>query len=138
MNTSGDSLQFTISIFSPRNSSTIALTRAPFIPTHAPTASTSGICVVTAILVRDPASLAMLLISTVPSWISVTSSSKSLLTNSGCVRDTVIRGPFGVSLTSTTYNLICSVGRKRSPGTCSLSIRIASTFPRLIQTFLPL
>lgn len=54
--------QLMISIFSPLSSLTMALTLAPLIPTQAPTGSTSGLADQTAILVRLPASLAMLLI----------------------------------------------------------------------------
>ena len=56
-----------MSIFSPRSSSTTAPTRLPLGPTQAPMGSTSGLLEATAILVRVPASRAMLLISTVPS-----------------------------------------------------------------------
>ena len=94
----GFSFQLMISIFSPRSSFTIALTRAPFIPTHAPTGSTSGSLDHTAILVLLPASLAILLISTMPSFTSVTSDSNRRFTSSGCVLDTRIFGPFGVCL----------------------------------------
>ena len=63
----GLSLQLIMSIFSSCNSSTTAFTLAPLIPTHAPTASTFSSFDHTAIFVLEPASLAMLLISTVPS-----------------------------------------------------------------------
>jgi len=56
-----------MSIFSPRNSRMIDCTRIPFIPTHAPTGSTSLSRLTTAILVRSPASRAIALIETVPS-----------------------------------------------------------------------
>ena len=82
-------------------------------------------------------SLAMLLISTVPSLTSATSASKRRFTSSGCVRDTSIFGPFGVFFTSTTYSLIRSVGLKCSPFTCSFSVSIASALPRLILIFFP-
>ena len=77
------------------------------------------------------------LISTVPSFTSVTSASNKRFTNSGCVLDTVIFGPLDVPFTSSTYNLIRSVGWKRSVFTCSCSVRIASTLPRLMLTLLP-
>ena len=128
----GLSLQLMISIFSPLNSSTIALTLAPFIPTQAPTGSTSGSLLHTAILVREPASLAILLISTVPSFTSVTSASKRRFTSSGWVLDTRILGPLGVSFTSRIYNLILSVGRNTSVFTCSFSVSMASALPRLM------
>ena len=79
----GFSSHSTISIFSPLNSSLIAVTRVPFIPTHAPTGSTSSLLDHTAILVLEPASLAIALISTVPSATSATSCSKRSLTRSG-------------------------------------------------------
>ena len=126
-----------ISIFSPRSSFTIALTRAPFTPTHAPTGSTSGSLLHTASLVREPASRAMLLISTVPSFTSATSDSKRRFTRPGCVLETRIRGPFGVSFTSRIYTLILSVGLKVSPFTCSFSARIASALPRFTLTLCP-
>ena len=113
-------------------------TLEPFTPTQAPTASTFGSFDHTAILLLLPASRAILLISTVPSWISATSASKSLFTSSGCVRLTRIRGPFGVSLTSRMYTLILSVGLSFSVLTCSLSFKIASAFPRLMEIFLPI
>ena len=131
------SLQLMMSIFSPRSSLTIALTLAPFIPTHAPTGSTSGSLDHTAIFVLLPASLAILLISTIPSFTSVTSDSNRRFTSSGCVRDTRILGPFVVFFTSTIYNLIRSVGLKTSPFTCSFSVSIASALPRLMLTFFP-
>jgi len=85
-------------------------TLSPLLPTHAPTGSTFGLLLHTAILVLLPASLAMLLISTVPSLISVTSDSNNLLTSSGCVRLTKIFGPLEVFFTSKIYTLILSVG----------------------------
>ena len=97
----GFSSQLMISIFSPRSSFTMAFTLAPFTPTHAPTGSTLGSLDLTAILVLEPASLAMALISTVPSCTSDTSSSNRRFTRSGWVLDTEIRGPFVVSFTST-------------------------------------
>src|SRR5882672_6276643 len=51
--TEGSSDHSMMSIFSPRNSRMIACTREPFIPTHAPTGSTSGSFEATAILARD-------------------------------------------------------------------------------------
>ena len=75
---SGDHL--TISIFSFFNSPTIVCILEPLGPIHAPTESTSGSFDQTAILVLKPASLAIDLISTIPSSISGTSSSNSSLT----------------------------------------------------------
>ncbi len=134
----GLSLQLIISIFSPRSSFTIAFTLDPFSPTQAPTGSTSGSFDHTAIFVLLPASLAILLISTIPSFTSATSASNNLFTSSGWVRDTRIFGPFVVFFTSTIYSLTLSVGLKTSPLTCSFSVSIASAFPRLMLTFLPI
>ena len=122
-----------MSIFSPRSSFTMELTLEPFKPTHAPTGSTLGSLDITAILLLDPASLAMALISTVPSRTSATSDSNRRFTRSGWVLETEMRGPLGVSFTSRIYTLTRSVGRKVSPLTCSLSFKMASTRP----TFLP-
>ena len=54
-----------MSIFSPRSSRMIDCTRIPFMPTQAPTLSTSRSRLCTAILVRSPASRAQPLITTV-------------------------------------------------------------------------
>ena len=134
----GFSSHVTISIFSPLNSFTMAFTLAPFIPTHAPTGSTSGSFDHTAIFVRLPASLEIDFISTIPSFTSVTSDSKRRFTSSGCVLETRIFGPFDVDLTSRIYTFILSVGLNTSPFICSLSVRSASAFPRLILTFFPM
>ena len=75
--TSGSSDQGMTSIFSPPSSATTACTRAPRWPTVAPTGSSPSWRLATAILLRLPASRAMARISTVPAWISGTSSSKS-------------------------------------------------------------
>jgi hypothetical protein len=61
------SLNSMMSIFSPRSSRMIDCTRMPFMPTHAPTGSTSLSRDITAILVRSPASRAIARIVTVPS-----------------------------------------------------------------------
>ncbi|OPZ15875.1 MAG: hypothetical protein BWZ10_01627 [candidate division BRC1 bacterium ADurb.BinA364] len=74
-------------------------------PTQAPTGSTSGLEDVTAILVRTPASRATPMILTMPSLISGTSCSKSLMTRSGSRRDRVICGPLGDSRTSVISTL---------------------------------
>ena len=55
----------------------MARTRMPFGPTQAPTGSTLGLVLWTAILLRIPGSRATLSMTTVPSWISETSSSNS-------------------------------------------------------------
>ena len=90
-----------MSIFSPRSSLTIWRTLAPRAPTQAPTGSTLLSFEATAILVRWPGSRAHARISTTPSAISGTSSSKSPLMSPGWVRDTTICGPFTVLRTST-------------------------------------
>ena len=131
------SLQLMISIFSPLSSLTMALTLAPFRPTHAPTGSTSGSLLHTAIFVLLPASREMLLISTIPSFTSVTSDSNRRFTNSGWVLDTKTFGPFEVALTSRIYSFIRSVGWNTSPLICSFSLKMASTFPRLMLMFFP-
>ena len=68
-----------MSIFSPRSSDTTMRTREPRGPTQAPTGSTPWTLEMTAILERQPASRATLRISTRPSAISGTSSSKRRL-----------------------------------------------------------
>ena len=60
------SLNSIMSIFSPRSSRMMDCTRMPFIPTQAPTGSTSLSRETTAILVRSPASRAMARMATVP------------------------------------------------------------------------
>jgi hypothetical protein len=57
----------TMSIFSPRSSCTTACTREPFMPTQAPTGSTSESRLVTAIFERAPGSRAAATILTMPS-----------------------------------------------------------------------
>lgn len=81
MNSRGFSLQRMISTFSPPSSCTTALTRAPLLPTHAPTASTRASSEAIAIFVLCPASREMDLMTTVPCFISGTSSSKRRLTS---------------------------------------------------------
>ncbi len=54
-----------MSIFSPRSSRMMDCTRMPFMPTQAPTLSTSRSRLNTAILVRSPASRAQALMATV-------------------------------------------------------------------------
>ncbi len=56
-----------MSIFSPRSSCTTAWTREPFMPTQAPTGSTSGSRLDTAILARLPGSRAAVSMRTMPS-----------------------------------------------------------------------
>ena len=69
---------------------------------EAPLAFTPGRVARTAILVRWPASRASAVISTEPSAISGTSSSKSLRTRPGCERDTVTDGPLAPRVAETT------------------------------------
>ncbi len=66
-NFAGSSSHAMMSILSPRSSCTTLWTRDPFIPTHAPTGSTSRSFDFTAILVRNPGSLATLRMVTTPS-----------------------------------------------------------------------
>ena len=66
-NVTGSSEYSMMSIFSPRSSRMMDCTRMPFMPTQAPTLSTSRSRLWTAILVRSPASRAHPLMVTVPS-----------------------------------------------------------------------
>ena len=86
--TDGSSDHSIMSIFSPRSSLIIDCTRDPFIPTQAPTGSTSLSLDTTAILALSPGSRTALLMTTVWSYISGTSISKSLFKSSGDVRET--------------------------------------------------
>src|SRR5438093_523065 len=65
--TTGSSFHSTMSIFSPRSSRMMDCTRVPFMPTHAPTGSTSFSRETTATLARSPASRTQPLIWTVVS-----------------------------------------------------------------------
>ncbi len=98
----GSSSQGTMSIFSPRSSCTTAWTRLPFMPTQAPTGSTSPSREATAILVRPPGSRATASMTTTPSAISGTSISNSLRTTSGEARERMICGPLLSRSTSST------------------------------------
>ena len=88
MNSRGFSLHRMMSTFSPPSSSTTAFTRAPLLPTHAPTASTCASSLKIAILVRCPASREMDLMTTAPDLISGTSISNRRLTKPAAARDT--------------------------------------------------
>ena len=66
-NITGSSDHSTMSIFSPRSSRMMAWTRVPFMPTQAPTGSTSRSREKTATLARSPASRTAPRIITVPS-----------------------------------------------------------------------
>ncbi len=59
-----------MSIFSPRSSRLITWIRVPRRPTQAPIGSTSRFVEATATLARSPASRAVALTRTIPSWIS--------------------------------------------------------------------
>ena len=59
-----------MSIFSPRSSRLITWMRVPRSPTQAPIGSTSRLVEATATLARSPASRAVALTITMPSWIS--------------------------------------------------------------------
>jgi hypothetical protein len=91
-----------MSMRSPRSSCTTACTRLPFIPTHAPTGSTSESRDTTAIFERPPGSRAADRIVTMPSYISGTSCSKSLSRSSVQVRESTIWEPLAFLLTSVT------------------------------------
>ncbi len=66
-NRAGSSTYGTMSIFSPRSSSTTDCTRDPRMPTHAPTGSTSLSWLYTATLLRTPGSRATATMRTIPS-----------------------------------------------------------------------
>ena len=77
---------------------------------QAPTESTEGSLDHTASFVLKPASRAIDLISTIPSSISGTSSSKSSRTISECAWETITWGSLVVSLTFNTNTLILFPG----------------------------
>jgi hypothetical protein len=91
-----------MSMRSPRSSCTTACTRLPFMPTQAPTGSTSLSRETTAIFERPPGSRAAAWMVTMPSYISGTSCSKSLVSISIQVRDRMICAPLDALLTSIT------------------------------------
>ena len=94
-----------MSIFSPPSSATTAWTRAPRWPTVAPTGSSPSWRDATATFEREPASRAIALISTVPLWISGTSSSNRRFRKPLWVRLTRICGPRVERRTSSTNAL---------------------------------
>src|ERR1043166_3572672 len=98
-----------MSIFSPRSSETTMRTREPRGPTQAPTGSTPAACDSTAIFERYPGSRATPRISTRPSAISGTSSSKSVLISSGSRRGRMTRGPFVPLRTSGVHEHVVAV-----------------------------
>ena len=120
----GLSSQLMISIFSPRSSLTIALTRAPFKPTHAPTGSTFGSLELTAIFVLEPASraIALDLNGTVADLgnLSLKQAFYQIRMGSGYGDTRSLRACL---FTSRIYTLIRSVGLNTSPFTCSLSVQ---------------
>ena len=84
-----------MSIFSPRSSRMIDCTRMPFMPTQAPTLSTSRSRLCTAILVRSPASRAHALdhhraVVDLRNFLSRTGA----CTSSGAARETTTPGAF--------------------------------------------
>ncbi len=93
------------SIFSPASSATTAWTRAPRWPTVAPTGSSPSWRLATATFEREPASRAIALISTVPLWISGTSSSNSRRRKFRWARLTNSCGPRNPRRTSRTKAL---------------------------------
>ncbi|MPN04198.1 hypothetical protein SDC9_151434 [bioreactor metagenome] len=92
-NCAGSADHSTMSMFSPPISLRTAVTREPRRPTQVPIGSMRGSFDLTAILARMPGSRAQAFNSIRPSSISGTSSSNSLMTNSGAVRDRMICGP---------------------------------------------
>ena len=89
-----------MSIFSPYNSLTMFWMRMPRMPTQAPTGSSPSCRAATATFERVPASRAMALISTVPLWISGTSSSSRRRSMLRCARLTTSCGPRWLRCTS--------------------------------------
>ncbi len=78
---------------SPASSWVTACTREPRMPTQVPMGSMRGSLDLTAILARRPGSRAAALISSSPSSISGTSSSKSFTRKSGAMRERINCGP---------------------------------------------
>jgi hypothetical protein len=92
-NCAGSADHSTMSTRSPASSCVTACTREPRMPTQVPIGSMRRSLVCTAILARTPGSRAADLISSSPSSISGTSSSKSFMMNCGAVRDRISCGP---------------------------------------------
>src|SRR6184192_4366540 len=130
MNRAGSVFHGMMSIFSPRSSDTTMRTREPRGPTHAPTGSTPWACDSTAILERYPGSRATPRISTSPSAISGTSSSKSVLISSGSRRERITCGPFVPDRTSVITEV-------RS-GTKGPQVILSRRDPELIKTLFEL
>ena len=106
INTLGSESHWTTSIFSPCSSLTILWIRLPRTPMHDPTGSIPSCVVETAILLLEPASRATAWMETTPPFISGTSISKSLLSKSGWLLETIIAGPLAEFLTSTTNTFV--------------------------------
>ena len=123
--------QVTISIFSPRSSCTTACTLLPFIPTHAPTGSTSKSLELTAILALAPGSRATCTTCTIPSEISGTSFSNRTAKKFGWVLESIICGPRLNCFTSKIYALTRSPCLYDSLGICSFCGSSASALPTL-------
>ena len=128
-NCAGSSLHSTISTRSPANSLVTELTRVPRTPTQVPIGSTRLSCDNTAILARDPASLAHDLISSKPCSISGTSWRNSSIINSGAERDNTIGAPRKVKSTSIIMARTRSPVRRFSFGIISPRLKRPSTRP---------
>src|ERR1700722_20136462 len=104
---------------SPAISLDTACTREPRMPTHAPTGSTRGSLLRTAIFARTPASRAAARMLIRPWPTSGTSSLNNSIKNSGAVRDRNNCGPRGSVRTSFKYALMRSWERTGSRGIIS-------------------
>ena len=130
-NCAGLSSQSTISIRSPPRSLETACTRAPRIPTHAPTGSIRLSFVFTAILAREPASRAAPLSSISSSPISGTSTRNSSASISGFERVTKSWKPRASGFTAYRRPRTRSPGRKFSRGSwSSRRITASALLPR--------
>ena len=121
----------TTSTLSPANSPETACTREPRMPTQAPTASIRPSFVVTAILAREPGSLADPRISITSSAISGTSSLNSSTSIAGIVLVKMICGPRASGRTSSRNARNRSPMRNVSRGIrCSRSKTASALLPR--------
>ena len=130
----GSSDQGIISIFSPCNSLTTAWTLEPLIPTHAPTGSILGSFDNTDIFALLPGSLATLLTTIMPSYISGTSCVNKAAKKSLEDLDKNIWAPLVSWVTSTIKDLNLSPGLSCSLGIIWSRFIIASPLPRSIVT----
>ncbi|MNT40433.1 hypothetical protein D3C72_1767460 [compost metagenome] len=128
-NCAGSSDHSTMSTASPPISLRTAVTRVPRTPTQVPIGSMRLSCATTAILARTPGSRAAALISSRPCSISGTSFSKSLIRNSGAVRDSSICGPRAARSTFRIYARTRSPVRRFSFGMIWSRASSASTRP---------